>query len=512
MSDSAQPSGPDLAQGIPLSDLGDGSMLLGHVGTEAVLVARRGKDLFAVGATCTHWGGPLAEGLMVDDTVRCPWHHACFSLRTGEPLRAPALDPIARWSVDVRDGRVYVGERMERAAPPPVTGAPESVVIVGGGAAGNAAAEMLRREGYSGRITMLSADGSPPCDRPNLSKGYLAGTVPSEYTLLRPADFYKEHGIELLLGVRVTSIDASKRQVILADGSRQAYGALLLATGADVVRLDLPGSNLPHVHYLRTLADCDSLIAKASASKRAVVVGASFIGLEVAAALRTRDVEVHVVAPDTVPMLKVLGSEVGAFIRTLHEEHGVTFHLETVPVSIDESGVTLKNGERVPADFVVIGIGVRPAISLAEQAGLAVDRGVTVNEYLETSVPGIFAAGDIARWPDPHTGERIRVEHWVVAERQGQTAARNILNRRERFDAVPFFWTDQYDFTLVYVGHAERWDKIDIQGRLTSAVRDCAITYQLEGRKVAAAFVHRDVEALRTEVELERPQNSASRR
>jgi apoptosis-inducing factor 3 len=504
MSDSAQSTGPDLAQGIPLSDLRDGSMVLGHVGTEAVLIARRGNDLFALGATCTHWGGPLAEGLLVDDTVRCPWHHACFSLRTGEPLRAPALDPVPRWSVEVREGRVRVGAKMEPAAPPAASGGHESVVIVGGGAAGNAAGEMLRREGYSGRITMLSADGSPPCDRPNLSKGYLAGTVPPEYALLRPADFYKEHDIELKLGARVTTIDTKGRQVVLADGSHRAYDALLLATGAEVVRLDVPGSTLPHVHYLRTLADCDSLIAKAAGSKRAVVVGASFIGLEVTAALRARDIEVHVVAPDAVPMQKILGPEVGAFIRTLHEEHGVTFHLGTVPASIDESGVTLKNGERVPADFVVVGIGVRPAIALAEQAALAVDRGITVNEYLECSIPGIFAAGDIARWPDPHTGERIRVEHWVVAERQGQTAARNILGRRERFDAVPFFWTDQYDLTLVYIGHAGRWDRVEIQGQLTSQERDCAITYKLGERTVAAAFVHRDIEALRTEVELER--------
>jgi len=502
MSDSAQPSGPDLAQGIPLADLGDGAMVLGHVGDDAVLVARRGSDVFAVGATCTHWGGPLAEGLMVDDTVRCPWHHACFSLRTGEALRAPALDPIACWSVEVRDGRAYLGRKMEPTRPQTTSGGPESVVIVGGGAAGNAAAEMLRREGYSGSITMLSADAAPPCDRPNLSKGYLAGTVPPEYTLLRPAEFYKEHRIELKLGVRVTNIDTSGRQLALADGSRVEFGALLLATGADVVRLDLPGSNLPHVHYLRTLADCDSLIAKAATSKRAVVVGASFIGLEVTAALRARDIEVHVVAPDPVPMQKILGPEVGAFIRSLHEEHGVTFHLETVPVSIDEREVTLKNGERLAADFVVIGVGVRPALALAEQAGLALDRGVTVNEYLETSVPGVFAAGDIARWPDPHTGERIRVEHWVVAERQGQTAARNILGKRERFDAVPFFWTDQYDLTLVFIGHAERWDKVELQGQL--GARDCAIAYQLGGRKIAAAFIHRDIEALRTEVELER--------
>jgi len=486
-------------------------MLLGHVGSEAVLLARRGDEIFAIGATCTHWGGPLSEGLMVGDVVRCPWHHACFSLRTGEPLRAPALDPVSRWSVERRDGRVYVSMKLEPAAPQMGSGGPNSVVIVGGGAAGNAAAEMLRREGYLGSITMLSGDAAPPCDRPNLSKGYLAGTLPPEYVLLRPAEFYKEHNIELKVGVRVTSIDAPARQVVLADGSRLPYDVLLLATGAEVVRLDIPGSRLPHVHYLRTLADCDSLIAKASTSKRAVVIGASFIGLEVTAALRARQIDVHVVAPDAVPMQKILGQEVGGFIRTLHEAHGVRFHLGTVPVRIDECGVTLKNGENVPADLVVIGIGVRPAIALAEKAGFAIDRGVTVNEYLETSAPGIYAAGDIARWPDPHTGERIRVEHWIVAERQGQTAARNILGKRERFEAVPFFWTDQYDLTLVYLGHAERWDKVDQQGQLTMETRDYAITYSLGGRKLAAAFVYRDQEALRTEVELEGMTEPASR-
>ena len=498
--------GPDLTKGVAVSAIADGSMLAGHARGEPVLLVRRGDEFFAIGAVCTHYGAPLADGLLVNDTVRCPWHHACFSLRTGEVLRAPALDSVSCWHVEQREGIVRVGTKIEAVAPPSLgtgTGIPESVVIVGGGAAGNAAAEMLRRLGYSGCITMLSADSSAPCDRPSLSKGYLSGTAAAESMPLRPASFYEEHRIELKLDARVATIEAATRQVQLVDGTRHAYDALLLATGAEPVRLEVPGANLPHVHYLRTFADGRALVATALTSKRAVVIGASFIGLEVAASLRARNIAVDVVAPDTVPMLKILGEEVGTFIRRLHELHGVTFHLGTTATSIDDGHVTLQNGERLPADLVVAGIGVRPAIALAEQAGLAIDRGVAVDEYLETNIPGIFAVGDIARWPDRRTGERIRVEHWVVAERQGQTAARNILGGRERFDAVPFFWTEQYDCSIAYVGHTERWDEAKLDGQLDAAMQDCTISYRRGNKTLAVVMVHRDLEGLNAEVAFE---------
>ncbi len=508
MSDeTTEPTGPDLCAGIPLSALAEGVPLLGHAQGEPTILIRRGSELFAVGAVCTHYGGPLAEGLIVGDTIRCPWHHACFSLHTGEALRAPALNPVSCRQVEQRDGSVFVGDKIDTAAlvsarPPAAANLPKAIVIVGGGAAGNAAAEMLRREQYAGTITLLSADDSLPCDRPNLSKNYLAGSAPEEWIPLRSAEFYAEQRIDVKLNARVARIDTTSRNVELEDGSRHRYDALLLATGADPVRLDVPGADLPHVHYLRTWADSRALVAAAAKARRAVVIGASFIGLEVAASLRARNVEVDVVGRETVLMEPVLGTAAGVFIRALHEAHGVTFHLGTTLVSIDAHGATLANGETLQADLVVIGIGVRPALALPEQAGLALDRGVAVDRYLATSVAGIWAAGDIARWPDRLGGEPIRVEHWVVAERQGQVAARNMLGHREPFDMVPFFWTEQYDFSLAYVGHAERFDRVEIDGTLEA--RDCEITYRRGGTKLAVAVVRRDLEGLRSEVEFER--------
>jgi 3-phenylpropionate/trans-cinnamate dioxygenase ferredoxin reductase subunit len=506
MSESNERATVDLTQGVAASALTDGGMILGHVGDDKVVLARSGAELFAVRAQCSHYRGPLVDGLIVGDTVRCPWHHACFSLRTGEALGPPALDPIPCWRVEPEGDRIFVREKLPPArstrVPPSAGEALSSIVIVGGGAAGVAAAEMLRREGYGGPVTLVSADADPPVDRPNLSKDYLAGHAQDDWIPLWGNDFYEEQRIELVLGRRVTSINPTKRLVQLDDGSERSYGSLLLATGADPVRLAIPGADDDRVRYLRSFADSRAIVERAGRARHVVVVGASFIGLEVAAALRARGIAVDVVAPESTPLERVLGVEVGRFIRSLHEAQGVTFHLGHTVARIERRTVTLSSGTTIDCDFLVLGVGVRPAVAIAEQAGLAMDRGISVNEYLETSAPGIFAAGDVARWPDPHTGDRIRVEHWVVAQRQGQAAARNMLGRRERFDAVPFFWSRHYDVSINYVGHAERWDAVAIDGSLDA--HDGTVEYRRGGRTLAVATVGRDRASLEAEAQMER--------
>jgi NADPH-dependent 2,4-dienoyl-CoA reductase/sulfur reductase-like enzyme/nitrite reductase/ring-hydroxylating ferredoxin subunit len=501
------PAKPDFRNGFPMGDVPEGGMVLGQVEGEEVILVRRGSEFFATGAYCTHYYGPLGEGLLVGEEVRCPWHHACFSLRTGEALRAPALDPISCWRVESTGDKIFVREKIPQPLPKRAidsrnsTTLPASVVIVGGGAAGLAAADMLRREGYDGVVTMISADESAPCDRPNLSKDFLAGTAPGDWIPLRSPEYYLDRRVDLILGSRVSSLDVHQKSVRLENGKTYGFGALLIATGAEPVRPRIEGATDAQIHYLRTFADSKAIVNKATSAKRVVVVGASFIGLEVAASLRARGIDVHVVAPGSQPLERVMGKEVGLFIRGVHEAHGVVFHLGETVRRIDGRAVTLSSGTIVDADFVVLGVGVRPAVALAERAGLTMDRGISVNEYLETSARGVFAAGDVARWPDPHSGDRIRVEHWVVAERQGQVAAKNILGRQELFTAVPFFWSQHYDVAINYVGHAEKWDAVEIDGNLNA--RDCAVTYKRLNRTLAVATISRDLRSLQAELAME---------
>lgn len=504
-----QLTGPDLAgEGYAAADLGEGEMVVGHADDKPVVLARSGGVAYAVNARCTHYGASLGDGLFDGELVLCPLHHSGFNVATGRAERAPALNPVPRYEVAERDGRLYVGEELEPEwEQPPIADPPESVVVVGAGAAGAAAVEMLRDEGYAGPVTMIAAEGTVPTDRPNLSKDYLAGEAPEEWMPLRGEGFYVERDIELRLDTTVTSIDRESRAVSLDDGTEVSYGALLLAPGAEPVRLPVDGADGSHVYTLRTLADSRAIIAAAEGAESAVVLGASFIGLEVAASLRTRGLEVHVVAPEDVPMDRILGAEVGRFVQKLHEDNGVEFHLGHVASSIEDDRVVLDDGTEVSATLVVMGVGVRPVTGLAEAAGLEVDNGIVVDGGLRTEDPRIWAAGDAVRYPDARLGHPIRVEHWVLAERHGQVAAQNMLGRHGSFREAPFFWSQHYDVRINYVGHAEGWDDVEISGSVHD--RDAVVAYRRNGRITAVATIGRDVASLQAQVAMERGDDGA---
>ena len=500
MTSATVPAGPDFVVGIPVAALPENAPVVGHVGDEAVVLVRSGDEVRAVGAKCTHYGGPLWEGVVVGQTLRCPWHHARFDLCTGEALGAPALDPIACYEVQRRGDRVTVGARRARpepGAPPPA--APGRIVIVGAGAAGAAAAERLRRLGCRGSITMVGEEA--PVDRPNLSKDYLAGKAPEEWLPLRTPEFYDEIGVELHIGDPAVQLDPVQRSVALRSGRRLAFDALLLATGAEPLPLAVDGAKLPHVFVLRTLADSRRIIDAARAGGRAVVVGSGFIGLETAAALRTRGLEVDVVSRDRLPLERVLGEALGRFVQKLHEAQGVRFHFDARVQAIRPDSVRLDDGRTLSAGLVVAGVGVRPRTALGEQAGLRVEDGIVVDALLRSSVGGTWAAGDCARYPEPRLGRPVRIEHWVMAERQGQSVARDMLGLGAPFCDVPFFWSQHYDTTISYVGHADRWDAVDLSGSLEE--RDATAVYRRAGRVLAVATLGRDRQSLAVEAALE---------
>ncbi|GAC1488795.1 MAG: FAD-dependent oxidoreductase [Gemmatimonadaceae bacterium] len=512
-------AGPDLTKGVEASSVGAAQLVAGHAFGEPVVLVHVEPNWFAVGGKCTHYGAPLSQGVLVGETIRCPWHHACFELHNGAASCGPALNDLPSYDVAIENDVVRVvrkrdsgqvkgeGHRARGSRAPdrvlfeemPVAG-PESVLIIGGGAAGNACAEMLRREAYRGPVTMIDPDLDAPYDRPNLSKDYLAGSAPEEWLPLHPKEFYAAQHIEILSGIEAVAIDIKSKTVQLSDGSSRKYGCLLIATGAKPILLDVPGRD--RINYLRSLRDCRAIIGKLASAKKAVIVGASFIGLEVAASLVTRGLKVSVVAPETLPLERVLGRELGNLIRKVHEQQGVSFYLGRTVTSVDETSVVLDDGARLDADLIIAGVGVRPNLELAESAGLSTDNGIAVNEFLQTSASGIFAAGDVARWPDAYSDLRLRIEHWVVAERQGQVVARNMLGGRDRFDEIPFFWSVHYDaLSIRYIGHVERWDETRIEGDVMKM--DCAVSFMVGGRRRAMATINRDRDNLETEIALE---------
>ncbi|MBM3276556.1 MAG: FAD-dependent oxidoreductase [Candidatus Handelsmanbacteria bacterium] len=461
-----------------VDELADGQMKQVTVAGTEVLLARVGGHYHAVGAFCTHYGAPLANGVLSGARVVCPWHHACFSVVSGDQEEPPGLDALPCFAVRVEGEQVIValpeGAGKQRL---PTMAAPDAAdkrvfAVLGGGTAGAAAVEALRQEGYRGRILLISAEGLLPYDRTTLSKAYLAerekqsGVKPS-----RDAAFYQRHGIEVQTGKEVKRVRAEARQIEFADGGILHYDALLLATGATPRRLPVPGADLPGVLTLRTPGDVDQIAAAAQEGSRVVVIGSSFIGMECASALRSRKVEVQVVAMEQVPFERVLGRKVGGLFKTVAEEAGVVFHfsaqVERVAGQGREVKVVLKGGVELAADFVVIGAGVKPATEYLDGVPKNPDGSLNVDEHLKVAgADRLFAAGDIAAFPDPLSGERIRIEHWRVAGQQGRVAARNMAGHPTPFTQVPFFWTRQFNQNLRYVGHAQSFDEVVVEGDL----------------------------------------------
>lgn len=501
MAEQKELSGPDLKSGVELSSLTEGEPLLGHYEGESVVLVRQGDQVFALTATCSHYGGPLADGLVVGNTIRCPWHHARFNFQTGEAEGAPALNPLSCFNVRRQGNGVAITGKIEKDHHVACPKIPSSVVIIGAGAAGAACADMLRTKGYTGPVTLVAEEEPSPVDRPNLSKDYLAGSAPEEWIPLRTPDYYQSIHVDLLTGNPAVRIRPDKHEVSLHDGRTLQYGALLLATGAEPRSLPIEGSQLPHVHRLRTLADSKAIIARAEQVRSCVVIGSSFIALEAAASLRSRGREVTVISQDSVPLEKILGPELGQFVQKLHEQHGVRFLLNATPRAIFDDRVETNQGRSVEAGLVVLGVGVSPRTSLAEEASIKVDKGVVVDETLLTSATDVFAAGDIARYPESISGEQTRIEHWVVAERQGQSVARSMLGIGGPFRQTPFFWSQHYDVAISYVGHASAWDSFEIKGDLEK--HDACAIYRRNQRIIAVATIARDRLSLQVEAAME---------
>lgn len=495
-----------------------------------VLLVRHAGAVHAFAAHCPHYGAPLAKGQLVNGKIVCPWHHACFRAKDGRLCEPPALDDLPTFAVREVNGRVLVQvpenpavstddpnatPTAEVGGTPPAGAirAPadaRTFVIVGGGAAGQYAAQTLRCEGFVGKIVLVSADEKAPYDRTKLSKPYLAGKAKPAALPLREPDFYEKHRIDLQLNTRATGLDLKRQELQLEGRPPLRYDQLLLASGGAPNRLlKLPGHGLAGVLPLRTQADADAILAATKDAKQVVVIGSSFIGMEAASSLVGEGRAVTVVAQDKVPFVRVLGPEIGAMFRALHEEKGVQFEAEAeVTALLGEAGhvtgVQLKTGRVLPVDAVVLGVGVRPATEFLQEAfPLEKDGGLAVDTYLRAT-ENVYAAGDIAWFPLGSSGVPTRIEHWRVAQQHSRTAARNMLGQQEAFTAAPYFWTQQYGKSLRYAGHAEKWDEIIYHGDV--AGQNFLALYVLDGRIIAAASMNRDVDMIHFAERLEQGQ------
>jgi len=484
-----------------LSEINNGEMREVKAGETPVLLVRIDDKCFALGAHCTHYHAPLAEGYLSGDRIVCPWHHACFNGRTGDLEEPPALDSLPKFPVRVSGDDIFVdipAEPSDRRDPDmvnaDVTVDARTFVIVGGGAAGYAAAQTLREDGFQGRIVMVTTDRRLPYDRPNLSKDYLQGSAKPEWMPLRGDDFYEKHKIEILHET-VIDVRPQERKVIFESGNSLEFDSLLVATGGIPRKLNVPGSDLGNVFVLRDFDSADRIIAATEKSEEIAIIGASFIGMEAAASLTKRGKSVTVIAPDRVPFEKTLGPEIGEMFQRVHEANGVKFCLGESVQSFGGIGsvakVELASGRSLETDAVIVGVGVRPATDFLTGFNLHRDGGVLSDIYLSIG-DNIYGAGDIVYFPDVRSGESSRIEHWRTALQQGRAAARNMMGKPTPFTGVPFFWTTQFDVTLNYVGHTNGWDRTIIQGDIDK--HDFLIFYVKNEKILAVAGMNRDRE------------------
>lgn len=457
-----------------VDEFAEGALRQVEVAGRTVLLARVEGAISAVSGQCTHYGAPLAEGVLHGRRVICPWHHAVYDVTTGAHLEPPGCNDLERYPVRVEDGVVHV-ELPDAAAgqAEPATAAAGAAedrrvfVVVGAGAAGQAAAEMLRVRGFRGRVVMIGRENALPYDRTMLSKEVLQGAELPAPLDLRPAEFYERRAIELRLGVAVERLDAAARTLRLDDGTSLRYDACLLASGGRPRRLPVEGSDLAGVLTLRERADAERILEGSGGGRRVVVVGSSFIGLECAASLVGHGCAVTVVTPEPVPFAAIFGEAVGRALAKLHADKGVTMLLGHEVERFAGEGrveaVVTKDGRRLPADLVVLGVGIAPATDFLDGIELGEDGGITVDASMRAA-PGLWAAGDIARFPLPPTGKPTRIEHWRLAAEQGRVAARAMLGEpAARYEGAPFFWSAQH-LALYYVGHAGSAGEVILDG------------------------------------------------
>ena len=485
-----------------IEDFEENNLKTVEVDGAKILIARTGGEFHALSAFCTHYGAPLEKGVLSDGKIVCPWHHACFNVRTGDMLDPPAMDALVSYEA-WKDGDNLIVRIPEnppgRRLPEMTRRDPEAddrtFVIIGGGAAGYSAAQALRENGFKGRVLMITRERRLPYDRPNLSKDYLHGEAKDEWMPLREDSFYAEHDIEVLEGREVTSREADTGKIVLDDGDTIEPDGVLVATGGRPRSLGVQGSELGNIFTLRSFDDADAIISAARSASKAVVVGTSFIGMEAAHSLTELGLEVTVVGKDAVPFEHVFGEEIGLLFRREHEKHGVVFEMEKNVSRFFGEGkvekVLLNDGAEIEADIVLVGIGVVPETGFVNGIELLPDGGIPVDGYLHAA-GSVFAAGDIASYPDPRAGKRSRIEHWRVALQQGRTAAMNMLGMEVRYGGVPYFWTAQAGLNLRYVGHASSWDSLVTWGSVPD--KEFITFFVSDGVVLAACGNGRDTE------------------